>query len=103
MEKLMSGRAVYFLGVISYSVYLVHSVFRPVWLEAIQAMHPAPVSAPVALMIALVGSLSVIPLAWIAYTLVERPGRAAVRSLLAKEHLESATAGNTTAEIGRES
>lgn len=83
MDRLLSGRAVYFLGLVSYSLYLIHGVFRPIWLEAIRALHPAPVSAPSALLIALVGSLSVIPFAWIAYAWVERPGRATVRHLLA--------------------
>ena len=82
MERLMSHPAPYFLGVISYSIYLIHNPFRPMWLEVFHALHLAPLSAPAALAFALVGSLCVIPFAWVAYRLVERPGRAVVRRLL---------------------
>lgn len=85
MAQLMGGRVIYFLGVISYSVYLVHEAFRPIWLEVVQSLYSAPLTAPAALVFALAGSLSVIPFAWIAYRLVERPGRSVVRRLLAGE------------------
>ena len=72
----------YFLGVVSYSIYLIHNAFRPIGLELLQYFHPAPVSLPAALALALIGSFSVVPVAWLAYRFIERPGRVMVRALL---------------------
>ena len=72
----------YFLGVVSYSIYLIHHAFRPIEFALLQYVHPAPVSLPVALVLALVGSFSVVPFAWLAYRVIERPGRVMVRALL---------------------
>jgi peptidoglycan/LPS O-acetylase OafA/YrhL len=69
----------YFLGLISFSIYLLHSPLRPVWLELIRLAHPEPMSGPLALLTAFVCSISVIPVAWLAYVLVERPGRRFMR------------------------
>ena len=79
----LSSPVPYFLGVISYSIYLIHSPFRPVELELVRWLHPAPLSLPQALGFALAGSVSIIPVAWLAYRWVERPGRSLVRRLLA--------------------
>jgi len=76
-------RIPYFLGVISFSIYLLHNMFRPFELLVLKALHPAPLATPAALAFALVGSLTVIPFAWLAYVTVERPGRSVVRGLLA--------------------
>lgn len=78
-----STRVPYFLGVVSFSIYLLHNLFRPLELAILQALHPAPLSGPAALLFAFVGSLTVIPFAWLAYVTVERPGRGFVRRLLA--------------------
>ena len=78
-----STRIPYFLGVISFSIYLLHNMFRPIELLILQTVHPAPLSTPVALAFALFGSLTVIPFAWLAYVAVERPGRTVVRALIA--------------------
>jgi peptidoglycan/LPS O-acetylase OafA/YrhL len=78
----LGTRIPYFLGVISFSIYLLHSILRPLELEIVRALHPAPLSGAVALLFALVGSLTVIPFAWLAYVCVERPGRAFVRGML---------------------
>jgi peptidoglycan/LPS O-acetylase OafA/YrhL len=71
----------YFLGVISFSIYLLHNLFRPLELEALRALHPAPLGLLPALGVALAGALSVIPFAWLAYVTVERPGRRWVRGI----------------------
>ena len=72
-------RFLHFLGVISFSIYLLHNPLRPIWLEFIQYVHPAPMSGPVAILVAFACSMSVIPLAWITYVLIERPGRRVIR------------------------
>jgi peptidoglycan/LPS O-acetylase OafA/YrhL len=79
--RLMSLRFFHFLGVVSFSIYMIHQVFRVFELEWLRIVHPAPVSGPVALVLAAVGSFSVVPFAWLAYSLIERPGRRLVRSL----------------------
>ena len=79
MARLLQWRAFYLLGVVSYSLYLLHSPFRPVELAILQAVTDGPVSPAAALSFAAAGSLSVIPFAWAAYILVERPGRSIVR------------------------
>ena len=81
--RLLSTRVPYFLGVVSYSIYLIHNMFRPVELELVRWLHPALLSLPQALAFALVGSLSVIPFSWLAFRFVERPGRNIVRRLFA--------------------
>jgi peptidoglycan/LPS O-acetylase OafA/YrhL len=80
-DRILASRIPYFLGVISFSIYLIHDPFRPLELALLRTVHPAPLGYFPALLMALAGSLSIIPFAWIAYGLVERPGRVAVRDL----------------------
>jgi peptidoglycan/LPS O-acetylase OafA/YrhL len=82
------GRAIaspipYFLGVISFSIYLLHNLFRPIELEILRGLHPAPLNTLAALGLAFLGAISVIPFAWLAYVAVERPGRRWVRGIIA--------------------
>jgi peptidoglycan/LPS O-acetylase OafA/YrhL len=79
----MENRVFYFLGTVSFSIYLIHDIFRPLELEALVALHPAPLGAVAALAWALLGGLSVIPFAWILFRAIERPGRRFVRHLFA--------------------
>lgn len=79
--RLLQSRPLYFLGVVSFSLYLLHNPFRPVASEVLRAVSPEPVGAVPALLFALAGSLAVIPVAWLAYAAVERPGREFVRAL----------------------
>lgn len=81
VAQVFAARVPYFLGVISFSIYLLHAPFRPFYLEVLRAIHPAPLPAPLAMAAALVGSLLVLPFAWAGYAIVERPGRHAVRNL----------------------
>jgi peptidoglycan/LPS O-acetylase OafA/YrhL len=79
--RMLAHPFLYFLGLISFSLYLLHQLFRPVELEILQALHPAPLHTTAALAFALIGSFSVVPFAWLAYCYVERPGRAFFRNL----------------------
>ncbi len=67
----MSRPAVYQLGLVSYSLYLMHNPFRPLALKLVQTWHPAPLSTPAALLFALLASLAIVPLAWLTYRGVE--------------------------------
>lgn len=82
--RLMSLRALHFLGAVSFSVYMIHQLFRPIELEILRAFHPVPLGAPAALLFAFLGSLSVVPFAWVTYRCVERPGRGFVRAMFAR-------------------
>ena len=72
----------YFLGVVSYSLYMIHNILRPPLLLALRTLHPERLDTLPALAFALAGSLAVIPIAWLAYVAVERPGRRWGRGLL---------------------
>ncbi len=78
-----NARIPYFLGVISFSIYLLHNLFRTPELLLVRTLHPAPLSEAAALAFAFAGSMTVIPFAWLVYVAVERPGRTFVRGLLA--------------------
>jgi peptidoglycan/LPS O-acetylase OafA/YrhL len=80
--RLLGWRPLHFLGVISFSLYLVHEAFRPIALLALQRLVPHPVGVPVAFGLTLVCSLLVIPFAWATYAAVERPGRAYLRTAI---------------------
>ncbi len=80
--RVMQLRLFHFLGVVSFSLYLLHGPFRPLELGLLRWLSPEPVGPVVALAFAFVGACSVIPFAWLAYVAVERPGRALVRSML---------------------
>lgn len=79
--RVIGSSVPYFLGVISYSIYLMHNMFRWPLLSMLRAAHPATLDTLPALGFALAGTLVVIPFSWAAYCLVERPGRNWVRAL----------------------
>jgi len=81
-SRIMSSRIPYFFGVISFSIYLVHHLFRRPELELLQYFWPKPVAPAFALAFAFAGSVSVIPVAVLAYRHVERPGRTAINLLV---------------------
>ncbi len=72
----------YFLGEISFSIYLLHDMLRPMALELVRSLYPARLETLPALGFALVASLTVIPPAWAAYVLIERPGRRLPRGVV---------------------
>lgn len=93
VSALMAARVPYFLGVISFSIYLLHSPLRPIYLELLRAFHPAPLPAAMALAAALIGSVLVVPFAWIGFVMVEKPGRSVIRTLSSRLMRRSARPG----------
>jgi peptidoglycan/LPS O-acetylase OafA/YrhL len=89
VARFMAHPLLYSLGLISFSVYLLHQPFRPLELELLRAWHPVPLTGPAALLFAFLGSLSVLPLAWVAFRYVERPGREFIRRLAAPNAREA--------------
>lgn len=81
--RVMGSRIPYALGTISFSLYLVHHVFRGVDLALLQAFYPTPVSPLAALAFVVVASLAVIPVAALVYRVIERPGRVAFNAAFA--------------------
>ncbi len=83
-SRVFSSQIPYFLGTISFSIYLVHHMFRLPELMLVQYLHPAKLSPPGALLFALLGSLSILPFATLAYYGIERPGRTGLNSMVRK-------------------
>ena len=81
--RVVQFRVFYFLGVVSYSLYLIHNMFRPLELAMVRGMTSGPLSATQALAFAFIGSCSIVPVAWLSYRLIEKPGRIHGRRLLA--------------------
>jgi peptidoglycan/LPS O-acetylase OafA/YrhL len=75
VDRALARPVLHWLGVISYSIYLIHNAFRPAALTALQALHPQPLGYAPALVFALAGSLAVVPFAWLTYRWVELPSR----------------------------
>jgi peptidoglycan/LPS O-acetylase OafA/YrhL len=75
IDAALNTRFVYFLGVISYSLYLVHDMCRPIALDLVRYLHPEPLNTLQALAFAFVASVCVIPFAWATYTWVEHASR----------------------------
>ena len=80
--RVLSHPWLHYLGVISFSIYLVHSMFRApeIWLARL--LHPAPLPPWMALSFAVIASVSVLPVAALAYHGIERPGRNALNSIV---------------------
>jgi peptidoglycan/LPS O-acetylase OafA/YrhL len=75
VATVLEHRWLHFLGVVSFSIYLVHDALRGAELELVRALHPVPLDKPWALLFAFLCSLSVIPVAWVTYRLIEHPSR----------------------------
>jgi peptidoglycan/LPS O-acetylase OafA/YrhL len=75
VDRALARPVLHWLGVISYSIYLIHNAFRPAALTALQALHPQPLGFAPALLFALAASLAVVPFAWLTYRWVELPSR----------------------------
>jgi len=80
-SRLLSARFPHFLGEISFSLYLIHFPIAYLQLQALKYFHPELLAKPSALMLAALGSLTIIPMAWVVYNLVEHPGRAWIRGI----------------------
>jgi peptidoglycan/LPS O-acetylase OafA/YrhL len=80
--RIVQAQPFYFLGVVSFSLYLLHSPFRELDLLAFQSLFPQKVGTVAALSFAFLAACSTIPVAWLGYVLVERPGRKVLRLML---------------------
>ena len=96
--RIMAMKPPYFLGEISFSIYLVHDPLRAIALGVLRFVHPSLIGAVPALGFALLSSLLVIPPAWLAYVTIERPGRRFMRGLWAGTRARS-SAVDPTSEV----
>ncbi len=83
-RRCLSARIPYFLGMISFSIYLVHNMLRAPELALVKHFTDGPLSVSEALAFVVVGSLTVVPVAALSYYLIERPGRDAVNGLVSR-------------------
>ncbi len=91
-SRAMSHPILRWLGVISFSLYLIHQPFREIELEILQKLHPAPLDPAWAMLLIVKGSVSVIPFAWASYTYVEHPGRRLISGLIRRGNRSDAAA-----------
>lgn len=82
----MSLRFLHFLGKISFSLYLVTDPFRWPLQHLVRTLHPAPLPPLLAMGLAAIFAFSMVLPAWISYTLIESPGRFALRGLLSRRN-----------------
>ena len=80
--RVLSHRWLHYLGTISFSIYLMHNLFRIPEFWLFRSVHPALLPPPLALSMTFVGAISTLPFAALAYHAVERPGRAALNKLV---------------------
>jgi peptidoglycan/LPS O-acetylase OafA/YrhL len=78
--RFLATKVPYFLGLISYSLYLVHDNFRDLAVHLVRYIHPAPLSPLLAMALAAGFSILMILPAWLSYVWVEHPGRVLFRS-----------------------
>ena len=78
----MSRPVPYFLGTISFSIYLVHHIFRTPEAALVRHLHPTALTAPEAVAFAVAGTALAIPVAWLAHHIIEKPGRSWTMRLL---------------------
>ena len=91
--RILEMRLPYFLGMISYSIYLIHNPLRPLERGAVEWMLGPDIPRWEAVTFAIGGAISVIPCAWLAFRLVERPGRSFFRRIFAGAAPHSFSAG----------
>jgi peptidoglycan/LPS O-acetylase OafA/YrhL len=82
LRSLLASPVLYQLGIISFSVYLIHSPIREFERHVVTLLHPAPLTVTQALVFIVVGTLSILGPAWLTYVTVERPGRRWLRQLV---------------------
>jgi peptidoglycan/LPS O-acetylase OafA/YrhL len=83
-SRILSSQVPYFLGTISFSIYLVHHMFRRPEIVLAKLFYAGPLPPLAALLFVVLGSLSVLPFAALAYYTIERPGRTALNSVVRK-------------------
>ena len=77
----LAARPLHFLGVVSYSIYLIHFPLGPLAETLAQRLLEANASAAAAIAFAFIATAAVVPCAWLAFEIIERPGRDFVRRL----------------------
>jgi peptidoglycan/LPS O-acetylase OafA/YrhL len=82
-DRLMAQRPLVVLGLASYSLYMIHDPLRSLLHAVVKQWHPEPLSAVAALLLALIASLAVVPLAVLTYHAVEKPSRNYLRRWVA--------------------
>jgi peptidoglycan/LPS O-acetylase OafA/YrhL len=75
VARALENPVLYFLGTISYSLYLVHSLVQRVWQMLFQVVWHGHISTPAAVIVLLVLSAVTIAASTVTYRYVERPGR----------------------------
>ena len=86
--RVMAMKPLHFLGEISFSIYLIHDPLRALALALLRFVHPTLLGAAPALGFALVSSFLVIGSGWLAYVVIERPGRRLVRGLWKSSYIQ---------------
>jgi len=94
--RILEMRVPYFLGVVSYSIYLIHNPLRPIDRMIAQALLGSVLPRWEAIAFALAGTIGVVPVAWVAYVAIEKPGRSFVRRLFATARRARYTAAPTS-------
>ena len=82
--QVLSHPWLHYLGVISFSIYLVHNMFREPEIWFARSVHPELFPPWMALSFAVIASLSILPVAALAYHGIERPGRIALNSIVSR-------------------
>jgi peptidoglycan/LPS O-acetylase OafA/YrhL len=95
--RILEMRVPYFLGVVSYSIYLIHNPLRPIDRMIAQALLGSVVPRWEAIAFALAGTIGVVPVAWVAYVAIEKPGRSFVRRWFTTVRRARYTAAPTSA------
>lgn len=81
-SRALSHPVLHYLGMISFSIYLVHNMFREPTAWLVRYFHPAPLPPVMALAYAALGSVVILPFAALAYHYIERPGRSLLNSIV---------------------
>jgi peptidoglycan/LPS O-acetylase OafA/YrhL len=81
VTKVLDHRFMYFMGVISFSLYMIHYPIAYLELSLVKQLHSQALGQTAALAVAFAGSLTTIPIAWCTYRWIEYPGRDFIRSL----------------------
>lgn len=94
--RILSHPWLHYLGTISFSIYLVHNMFRTPEFWLARLVHPAPLPPTLALGLAFVCSLTVLPFAALAFHAVEHPGRDALNSIVKRLDFRLPVTSGTT-------
>ena len=83
VARILSIRPLHFLGEISFSLYLVTDPFRQPLQHLVKYLHPTPLLPHQGMAMAAICAIAMILPAWVTFNLVEKPGRSAMRHMLA--------------------